>query len=285
MLVTKIIAVAVVAITNVAAIANIDQTVSDIHEITHKTRVVKRAIENFNGGLPSALKIANAVYNAHTSAETARKHLGSSDPFSSTDGDQVMDAYNQFYPVLIATLQAGQEKVWKHRILRIMTIKITNITLTRPLSLNDPGSHILPREWSVIYIMRKVDLRRGCRANCLATIVACWPLLSGRLTWSSKELSILFKPRVSAVIGSSSYKVPCSHRIILFSVKRCLSFTHCFSLHTVPGNNFVSNAKTFNISLRYFFPVGDPVDTLVDILIPDHHGISPNIQVIKLFGC
>ncbi|CAI7586958.1 unnamed protein product [Penicillium pancosmium] len=110
MLITKIIAIAAIAVTNVAAIANIDQTVSDIHEITHKLRVAKRAIQNFNGGVPSALRIANAVYQAHTTSETARDRLGSSDPFSGPDGEQTMDAYNEMYPVLMATLQAGQDK-------------------------------------------------------------------------------------------------------------------------------------------------------------------------------
>ncbi|KAJ5112156.1 hypothetical protein N7532_000201 [Penicillium argentinense] len=110
MLVTRVLAVAALAVTNVLAIANIDQTVSDIQEITHKTRVVKRAIENFNGGIPSALRVANAIYSAHAAAEMTRKHIGSSDPFSDEDGDKTMDAYNEFYPVLLATLQAGQEK-------------------------------------------------------------------------------------------------------------------------------------------------------------------------------
>lgn len=111
MLITKIIAVAALAVTNVAAIANIDQTVSDIHEITHKLRVAKRAIESFNGGVPSALRIASAVYQSHTTAEGARTRLGASDPFSGADGEQTMDAYNEMHPVLMSALQAGQDKV------------------------------------------------------------------------------------------------------------------------------------------------------------------------------
>lgn len=85
--ITRIIAFFAISITSTVAIANIDQTVSDIHELTHKTRVAKHAIENFNGGIPSAMKIANAIFKAHTASEIARSH-----------------------PVLISTLQAGQAK-------------------------------------------------------------------------------------------------------------------------------------------------------------------------------
>ncbi|KAJ5995692.1 hypothetical protein N7481_002669 [Penicillium waksmanii] len=110
MLVTKIIAIAAIAVANVSAIANIDQTVSDIHEITHKLRVTKRSIDSFNGGVPSALRIANAVFQTHSAAEAARDHLGASDPFSGPDSEQTMDAYNDMRPVLMAALQAGQDK-------------------------------------------------------------------------------------------------------------------------------------------------------------------------------
>ncbi|KAJ5568775.1 hypothetical protein N7450_011261 [Penicillium hetheringtonii] len=108
--ITRIIAFFAISITSTVAIANIDQTVSDIHELTHKTRVAKHAIENFNGGIPSAMKIANAIFKAHTASEIARSHLKESDAFSSSDGDQTMKAYEEFYPVLISTLQAGQAK-------------------------------------------------------------------------------------------------------------------------------------------------------------------------------
>lgn len=115
MLVTKFLAIAAVALTHVTAIANIDQTVSDIDELTHKTRVAKRAIENFNGGVPSAMRAANSIYQAHSAAEIARKHMGDSDPFSGPDGEQTMAAYNRFYPVLLETLQAGQDKVCENK--------------------------------------------------------------------------------------------------------------------------------------------------------------------------
>ena len=111
MQVTRMLAFFAIAITSTIAIANIDQTVSDIHELTHKTRVAKRAIENFNGGIPSAMKIANAIFKAHSASETARSHLEESDAFSNADGDQTMKAYEEFYPVLISTLQVGQAKV------------------------------------------------------------------------------------------------------------------------------------------------------------------------------
>jgi hypothetical protein len=118
MLVTRIFAIAAVAVTNVMAVANSEQTVSDIRDITHKTELVEHALENFNGGIPSGLRLVNAIYNAHTTSETARKNLGNSDPFSDADGDSTLDAYNDWYPVLIRTLQAGQEKVG-HRVSRV----------------------------------------------------------------------------------------------------------------------------------------------------------------------
>jgi hypothetical protein len=120
MYISRCLAIAVLAITNVLAIANLDQTVSNIQEITQKTRVAKRAIERFNGGVPSGLRIANAMYNAHAAAETSRKQIGSSDPFSEDDSGKTMEAYNELYPVLLATLQAGQEKVRSTELLRVL---------------------------------------------------------------------------------------------------------------------------------------------------------------------
>lgn len=105
-------ALTALAFSNVLASTGEHQTVSDIHAMTEQTNIVKKAIEGFNGGFGSGLKVANALYNAHTTAETARKNLGTSDPLSGEDGERTMDAWNGLYPVLVSTLQAGQQKVF-----------------------------------------------------------------------------------------------------------------------------------------------------------------------------
>lgn len=116
-----------VVTSNVLA-ANSEQTVSDFHAIADKTRIAKKALQNYNGGYTGALKISRAIYNAHTTAETTRKNLHGADPFASDDGDKTLDAYNQMWPVLIDTLKLGQQKVKWHSMwignLRILTQNI-----------------------------------------------------------------------------------------------------------------------------------------------------------------
>ena len=104
-------ALTALAFGNVLASTGKHQTVSDINAMIEQTQIVKRAIESFNGGFGSGLKVANAIYNAHTTAEIARNNLGTSDPLSGEDGERTMDAWNELYPVLVSTLQAGQQKV------------------------------------------------------------------------------------------------------------------------------------------------------------------------------
>jgi Hydrophobic surface binding protein A. len=134
MLVPRILAIAAVAVMNAMALANSDQTVSDIREISHKTEVIERALENFNGGIPSGLRLVNAIYSAHTTSEAARKNMGSADPFSGADGERTLDAYNDWHPILIRTLQAGQEKVG-HRVSKVIFLKkqLTNMCRNRLL--------------------------------------------------------------------------------------------------------------------------------------------------------
>lgn len=107
--------VLLVAITasNVSAIANSQQTVDGINVLTKKTLATKQAIDNYNGGFTGALLVAKSIYTAHMTSENIRKNLDSSDPFDGEDGDRTMDAYNQFAPVLLDTLRAGQQKVRK----------------------------------------------------------------------------------------------------------------------------------------------------------------------------
>lgn len=61
MLVKHIFVLCAVAANNVLAIANSQQTVSDIHAVTEKTEIAKNALENFNGGLTGALRVSRAV--------------------------------------------------------------------------------------------------------------------------------------------------------------------------------------------------------------------------------
>ena len=100
-----------VATSNVLAAANSDQTVSDINAIAEKTRITKKAIDNYNGGITGALMISRAIYNAHTTAETARRNLHGADPFADDDGGKMLEAYDEMYPLLIDTLKSAQKKV------------------------------------------------------------------------------------------------------------------------------------------------------------------------------
>lgn len=111
MLLNPILILVAVTAGNVLAITNSQQTVDNIKALTQKTLATKAAIENYNGGLTGALLVGKSIYAAHKSSETTRKSMDSSDPFDGEDGDRTMDAYNQFTPVLLDTLLAGQSKV------------------------------------------------------------------------------------------------------------------------------------------------------------------------------
>ncbi|KAJ5097223.1 hypothetical protein N7456_007944 [Penicillium angulare] len=101
---------AIAAVGGALASVNSEQAVADIHELTRKTEIAKRSLEDYNGGIPGAFRIARSVYNAHTSAETARKSIGNSDPLADDDSGRTLDAYNKFYPVLLDTLQVAKAK-------------------------------------------------------------------------------------------------------------------------------------------------------------------------------
>lgn len=104
-------ALAAFSVPAVLAAANSHQTVSDIHALNESVMNVKRNLENYNGGIPASFRVAKSLYETHTTAETARKNLGNSDPFSDEDGQATMDAYNEMYPNLVETLRIGKEKV------------------------------------------------------------------------------------------------------------------------------------------------------------------------------
>ncbi|KAJ5291614.1 hypothetical protein N7478_000865 [Penicillium angulare] len=101
---------AIAVVGSAFASVNSEQAVADIHELTRMTKIAKRSLEDYNGGIPGAYRIARSVYNAHTSAETARKSMGNSDPLADDDSGRTLDAYNQFYPVLLDTLQVAKTK-------------------------------------------------------------------------------------------------------------------------------------------------------------------------------
>lgn len=113
MLLKQILLLVAITASNVSAIANSQQTVDGINVLTKKTLATKQAIDNYNGGFTGALLVAKSIYTAHMTSENIRKNLDSSDPFDGEDGDRTMDAYNQFAPVLLDTLRAGQHKVRK----------------------------------------------------------------------------------------------------------------------------------------------------------------------------
>ncbi|KAJ5913808.1 hypothetical protein N7504_002691 [Penicillium tannophilum] len=110
MLLKHIFLLVAITASNVSAIANSQQTVDGINVLTKKTLATKQAIDNYNGGFTGALLVAKSIYTAHMTSENIRKNLDSSDPFDGEDGDRTMDAYNQFAPVLLDTLRAGQQK-------------------------------------------------------------------------------------------------------------------------------------------------------------------------------
>lgn len=104
-------ALAAFSVSAVLAAANSHQTVSDINAINERVMTVRRNLESYNGGIPASFRVAKSLYEAHATTETARKNLGSADPFSDEDGQAAMDAYNEMYPNLLETMRIGKEKV------------------------------------------------------------------------------------------------------------------------------------------------------------------------------
>ncbi|KAJ5175568.1 uncharacterized protein N7482_001445 [Penicillium canariense] len=90
---------------------NIADTVSKIQSLGNDVDSVQRALDSYNGGTLRALPVANAIYNAHMSAEDARKDLGNSDPFNTDEGSQLLDAYHEIHPRLASVLSTGSAKV------------------------------------------------------------------------------------------------------------------------------------------------------------------------------
>lgn len=101
---------------------NIARTVSDMQAVTDGINKAKDSLDNYNGGISGALKVAHAIYNAHSAAETARKSIGDSDPFSDEDGEKALDTYNDMHPRIRETARVAQEKVRPRRYQRVISL-------------------------------------------------------------------------------------------------------------------------------------------------------------------
>jgi hypothetical protein len=103
--------IATVLISPTIGEASIKQTIGKFQDVAGGIDDVKLALDKYNGGIWDSFRVANILYDAHSKAEVARKHLVDSDPFSEADSMEIMNAYNDIYPRLLDTLKTGAEKV------------------------------------------------------------------------------------------------------------------------------------------------------------------------------
>ena len=95
----------------VSAATNIDQNISDMHKLTEKIGAAKQSLDNYNGGIPSALGVARSMIVAQTSAKTARKNLADREPMTPEEGDRFYESYSEMFPVLLDAVHSARDKV------------------------------------------------------------------------------------------------------------------------------------------------------------------------------
>ncbi|KAF5862096.1 hypothetical protein ETB97_012161 [Aspergillus alliaceus] len=96
--------------TLVLGASNVANTKASLQTLKDQVHAAKSSLENYNGGFVGTLPVARSLYAAHSSSEIVRKEAEKSDPFTSPEGEELVDTYNEMYPVLLDTMRVAQEK-------------------------------------------------------------------------------------------------------------------------------------------------------------------------------
>lgn len=114
------------ALSQVSGAANVAQHIEYMNAMTGKIGAAKDSLNNYSGGIPSALGVARSLMVAQTSTRDAREKLAEEDTMTPEEGDRYYDTYSQMVPVLLDAIHSAQEKVclpqfskvlifdWKH---------------------------------------------------------------------------------------------------------------------------------------------------------------------------
>jgi hypothetical protein len=102
---------ALCAVSHVSAAANVAQSIDYMNAATEKIETAHKSLDNYNGGISSALGVARSLMVAQTAARTAREHLGGDDKMTPEEGDRYYESYTHMYPVLLDAIHTAERKV------------------------------------------------------------------------------------------------------------------------------------------------------------------------------
>lgn len=99
------------ALSQVSGAANVAQHIEYMDAMTGKIGAAKDSLNNYSGGIPSALGVARSLMVAQTYTRNAREKLAEQDPMTPEEGDRYYDSYSQMVPVLLDAIHSAQDKV------------------------------------------------------------------------------------------------------------------------------------------------------------------------------
>ena len=99
------------AVSHVSAAANVAQSIDYMNAASEKIETAHKSLDNYNGGISSALGVARSLMVAQTAARTAREHLGDDDKMTPEEGDRYYESYTHMYPVLLDAIHTAERKV------------------------------------------------------------------------------------------------------------------------------------------------------------------------------
>ncbi|KAJ5962493.1 hypothetical protein N7501_007434 [Penicillium viridicatum] len=98
------------ALSQVSGAANVAQHIEYMDAMTGKIGAAKDSLNNYSGGIPSALGVARSLMVAQTYTRNAREKLAEQDTMTPEEGDRYYDSYSQMVPVLLDAIHSAQDK-------------------------------------------------------------------------------------------------------------------------------------------------------------------------------
>lgn len=99
------------ALSQVSGAANVAQHIEYMDAMTGKIGAARDSLNNYSGGIPSALGVARSLMIAQTYTRNAREKLAEEDKMTPEEGDRYYDSYSQMVPVLLDAIHSAQHKV------------------------------------------------------------------------------------------------------------------------------------------------------------------------------
>lgn len=99
------------ALSQVSGATNVAQHIEYMDAMTGKIGAAKDSLNNYSGGIPSALGVARSLMVAQTYTRNAREKLAEEDTMTPEEGDRYYDSYSQMVPVLLDAIHSAQDKV------------------------------------------------------------------------------------------------------------------------------------------------------------------------------